>query len=70
MEPCTTSAAAKKIGVTRATLQQWIKDGRVRAPRIQVRIGKPPVRLWSTSDIAKLEVVKKQIKTGRPTKKA
>lgn len=72
MEPCTTAVAAKKIGVTRATLQQWIKDGRVRAPRIQVRPGKPPVRLWNDSDVARLLKLKKQMekKIGRPKKRA
>jgi DNA-binding transcriptional MerR regulator len=69
----TTEAVAKKVGVTRATLQQWIKIGSVRPPEIQARAGKPPVRLWNDSDIARLQVVKKRMqekmRKGRPKKK-
>jgi DNA-binding transcriptional MerR regulator len=69
----TTEAVAKKVGVTRATLQQWIKIGSVRPPEIQTRAGKSPVRLWSNSDIAQLREVKKQMqekmKRGRPKKR-
>ncbi len=65
----TTTEAAKRVGVTRATLQAWIKSGRVRPPEIQVRFGKSPVRLWTASDIARLEVVKDKSKIGRPKKK-
>ena len=72
-ESYTTAATAKKVGVTRATIQQWIKDGRIQAPKIQVRTGKPPVRLWSDADIVHLRDLKKQMqakKTGRPRKRA
>jgi DNA-binding transcriptional MerR regulator len=68
-ESYTTTEAAKKIGVTRATLQAWIKTGRVQPPEIQVRSGKSPVRLWTTSDIARLRAMKNLIKVGRPKKK-
>jgi predicted site-specific integrase-resolvase len=70
----TTIAAAEKIGVTRATLQQWIKDGKVRPPKIQPRAGKPPVRLWDDSDIARLrklrEEMQAKMRIGRPKKRA
>jgi DNA-binding transcriptional MerR regulator len=65
----TTTEAAKKTGVTRATLQAWIKTGRVQPPEIQVRSGKSPVRLWTTSDVARLRAMKNLIKVGRPKKK-
>jgi excisionase family DNA binding protein len=69
-ESYTTSAAAKKVGVTRATIQQWIKDGRIRAPKIQARAGKPPVRLWNATEVAllkdlKLEMQLKKIRRSR-----
>lgn len=66
----TTTVAAKKVGVTRATLQQWIKDGRLRAPAIQTRPGEPPVRLWNDSDLARIRSVKETMKQriGRPKK--
>lgn len=67
----TTTAAAQKVGVTRATLQQWIKDGRLRAPAIQTRPGEPPVRLWNDADLARIRRVKKAMKEriGRPKKR-
>lgn len=61
----TTTEAAKAIGVTRATLHDWIKRGRVRPPKLQVGNGHA-VRLWSESDVARLRDVKKTIKIGRP----
>jgi excisionase family DNA binding protein len=65
----TTEEVAKKLGVKRTTIQGWIQRRKITPPRIAVRDGEPPVRLWGASDVAKLEAVKKQIKTGRPTKK-
>jgi excisionase family DNA binding protein len=67
-----TSVAAEKVGVTRATIQQWIKDGRIRAPKIQARAGKPPVRLWSSGDVARLRDLKTEMqmkKIRRPRNK-
>jgi predicted site-specific integrase-resolvase len=64
-ESHTTAAIAKKVGVTRATIQQWIKDGRIRPPKIQAREGKPPVRLWSQSAIASLRKLKEEMKLRR-----
>jgi excisionase family DNA binding protein len=66
----TTTEAAKKLGISRATLQAWIMKGLVQPPAIQVRFGKSPVRFWTTSDIARLRAMQKGIKTGRPKKKA
>jgi len=67
----TTVEAAKKLGVSRATLQAWIMKGLVQPPEIQVRSGKSPVRLWTTSDIARLRAVKAKMqrRVGRPKKK-
>jgi excisionase family DNA binding protein len=64
-ESYTTAAVAKKVGVTRATIQQWIKDGRIRPPRIQARDGKPPVRFWSQSEIERLRKLKEEMKLKR-----
>lgn len=63
----TTSEAAAAVGITRATLQDWIKKVKVRAPQTQIRNGHA-VRLWTDSDIARLRAVKKEIynKVGRP----
>ncbi len=64
----TTIEAAKAVGVTRATIQAWVKDGVVKPPDIQSRPGRPPVRLWSSSDVNGLKSVKKAMRerVGRP----
>lgn len=69
----TTDEAAETVGITRATLQNWIQKGEVQPPDIQARPGKPPVRMWASADIARLRKVKKtmqkRMKVGRPRKK-
>jgi len=67
----TTREAAKAAGISRVTLQAWIKSGRVRAPE-PTEFGGASARLWSDSDVARLRVVKQKtyLKTrGRPPKK-
>ena len=64
---CTTAEAAGKVGITRATLQDWIKKKKFAPPRM-ARVGKIKVRLWSTSDIARLRAVKKDIYQEKRTK--
>lgn len=67
---CATGEAAKAVSITRATLQDWIKRGKFRAPQTQLRNGHA-VRLWSDSDIDRLRALKKQIykqDVGRPKK--
>jgi len=56
----TTTEAAEAVGITRATLQDWIKKGKFVAPKLQ-RLGKVSVRLWTASDIARLKAKKSQI---------
>lgn len=68
---CSTGDAAKAVGITRATLQAWIANGKIVAPKAQ-DLGKLRVRLWTESDLnqlrrAKLKIYKKQV--GRPKKK-
>jgi predicted site-specific integrase-resolvase len=66
-----TEQAAKAVGITRATLQAWIKAGKFTppAPTLEGAVAK---RLWSTSDLGRLRKMKKQIYwkgQGRPRKK-
>lgn len=61
----TTTEAADAVGITRATLHDWIKRGRIRPPKLQLGNGHA-VRLWGESDIARLRALKKTIKVGRP----
>jgi predicted site-specific integrase-resolvase len=65
----TTTGAARKAGINRVTLQEWIRTGRVKAPRLVLRNGRA-VRLWSQADIEKLQAVKRQTyRRGRGRKK-
>jgi excisionase family DNA binding protein len=50
----TTAQAAKKIGISRQSLQTWIVEGKVAAPPM---VG-GNVRLWTDEDISKLKKVK------------
>lgn len=67
----TTQEAADAVRITRATLQEWIKKGKLKAPETQLREGRA-VRLWTKGDISKLRRVKQRIylkEMGRPPKK-
>jgi len=56
----TTREAAEAAGITRATLQDWIKKGKFAAPKLQ-KVGKIGARLWTASDVARLKAAKKEI---------
>ena len=60
----TSTEAANAVGITRATLHEWVKRGRVRASK---QLGNR-MRLWSESDLARLKAMKGTIKIGRPKK--
>jgi len=65
----TTAGAAKRARIDRVTLQEWIRTGRVNAPRLVLHDGRA-VRLWSAADIKKLQDVKtKTYRRGRGRKK-
>ena len=51
----TTVEVAKAAGVPRATLQHWVKTGKISAPPIQLRHNRA-VRLWT--DAQKKEIQK------------
>jgi excisionase family DNA binding protein len=54
----TTAQAAKRIGISRQSLQTWIAAKKVHAPPM---VG-GNVRLWTEADISKLEKVKARTK--------
>ena len=62
----TTGQAAKKAGISRVTLQEWVRRGIVRAPELRISGGRA-VRLWTDADVAKLKSV--EVPMGRPKKK-
>ena len=66
----TTGEAAEAVGITRATLQAWIKTRKITAPKTRLRRGMG-VRLWTEFDITQLRSAKKSIYLkgrGRPKK--
>ncbi len=67
----TTREAAEAVGITRATIQEWIRRGKFAAPRPRLR-GSVGMRLWTESDVARLRVTKERIYRkggGRPPKR-
>jgi DNA-binding transcriptional MerR regulator len=62
-----TGEAARKIGVSRQTLQAWIAKEIMRPKTIGV--GGTTVRLWTDADIQKGRKFKGTLKPGRKVKK-
>jgi excisionase family DNA binding protein len=68
----TTGEVAAKVGITRATLQAWIKDKKIKPPKPTLD-GARAKRLWTRSDLNRLCAAKKRIYwkgQGRRKKKA
>jgi excisionase family DNA binding protein len=66
-----TREAAAEVGITRATLQAWIADKKIKPPKPTLE-GARAKRIWTVSDIAKLRSTKERIYWtggGRPRKK-
>jgi predicted site-specific integrase-resolvase len=59
-EAFSTADAAKQAAITRATLQEWIRKGKFKAPKL-VKVGNVRVRLWTKSDVARLKKTKSRI---------
>ena len=63
-----TVEAAHQVGVPRATLQYWIKQGKIAAPKTRLRDG-VAVRLWTAADVEKARKLKGSLKPGPEPKK-
>jgi DNA-binding transcriptional MerR regulator len=64
----TTGATAEAVGISRATLQAWIANGTVRAPKAQIIDG-VAVRIWTDADLQRLRGVKAKVyRKGRGRK--
>jgi excisionase family DNA binding protein len=63
----TTVQVAKMTRIPRATLQFWIRTGKISAPRVRLVKGKA-VRLWNAEQIDKARGLKGTLKPG-PKKK-
>lgn len=71
LRPYTTKEAAQKVGITRATLQAWIRAKKIIPPRPTLD-GARSKRLWRESDLARLREAKDHVYwkgQGRPRKK-
>ena len=67
--PVSTRYAAKAVGISLMTLQRWIADGDIRAPKLQIVSGRA-TRLWETEDLERLRQLKEKIYCrGRGRKK-
>jgi excisionase family DNA binding protein len=67
-QPYATGAAAKRIGVSRQTLQAWIDRKEIPTPKL-TRVGGVSVRLWTDADIERARKFKGALKRGRVPKK-
>jgi excisionase family DNA binding protein len=55
--PVSTRYAAKAVGISLMTLQRWIADGDIRAPKLQIVDGRA-TRLWDADDLERLGKLK------------
>jgi predicted DNA-binding transcriptional regulator AlpA len=62
-----TRQAAKKLGITQATLSTYIKAGKVPAPET-VQIGQLKVHSWSETQVRRLRRLLPKIANGRKTR--
>jgi len=58
-----TVEVADEVGVPRATLQYWIKEGKIAAPRTRLRNG-VAVRLWTAADVEKARKLRGTLRRG------
>jgi excisionase family DNA binding protein len=67
--PLTTRYAAKEVGISLMTLQRWIANEDIRAPRLQIVNGRA-MRIWEPGDLERLRLLKEKIYCrGRGRKK-
>jgi predicted site-specific integrase-resolvase len=60
MKKRTTATAARAAKISRATLQEWIRAGKFKAPDVQL-VGGKGVRLWGASDLKRLLAAKNKL---------
>jgi DNA-binding transcriptional MerR regulator len=63
-----TGEAAKKIGISRQTLQAWIDNDAIQTPKLE-KVGRIAIRLWTDADIERARKFKGTLKPGRKVKK-
>ena len=69
MTPLSTAEVAAIVGVHRATLEEWLTKGKVRAPKT-VRVGAKNYRMWTERNIKRVRRYKEKFyRKGRGRKK-
>jgi len=63
-----TVEVAHEVGVPRATIQYWIREGKIVAPKTRLRNG-VAVRLWTSAGVEKARKLKGTLKRGPEPKK-
>jgi excisionase family DNA binding protein len=58
-----TVEVAIEVGVSRATLQYWIKEKKISAPKTKLRNG-VAVRLWTAADVKQARKLKGTLRRG------
>ena len=59
MRRFTTREVARIVGVSRVTIQKWIRQGRIKAPTKTFQ-GRRAVRLWSPTAVREVSKLKEQ----------
>jgi DNA-binding transcriptional MerR regulator len=59
----TTVEVAKAAGLPRATLQYWIKTGKISAPPVRLRLNMA-VRLWTDAQMKRIRKLRGTFKSG------
>lgn len=61
----TTIEVAREIGVSKNTLFNWLRSGKLKEPK-SLSVGGTTVRIWSESDLARAKAFKEQNYRKRP----
>jgi DNA-binding transcriptional MerR regulator len=59
MANLSTQDVARKVGVHRVTLERWLSNGNVKAPKT-IRFGKNEFRDWTAKDIERVRLYKQE----------
>ncbi len=67
MKILSTNEAARKLGITGASLSRYIKAGKVPAPKI-LEVGSASLHAWTEEDIEHVRKLLPKIANGRKTR--
>jgi len=59
MENISTLDVARQVGISRATLERWIANGNIPAPKM-IRFGRDEFRNWTPKDVQGVRKYKQQ----------